>query len=51
MAPLKQGSRGVMGITGVWGGVRDDRGVVVALPYGILTKKMFVPLLWLVGGG
>ena len=43
MAPLKQGNRSVMGIRGVQGGVRYDRGVVVASLDGILSKKMFMP--------
>ena len=42
MAPLKQGSRGVLGIRGVQGGVRKDMGVIVVPPHGILTKKMIV---------
>ena len=51
MALLKQGSRAVMGIGGLWGGVKYDRSVVVAPLHGILTKQMFVPPLWVVGGG
>ena len=43
MAPLKQGSRGVLGIRGMWGGVKEDRGMIVAPLHGILTKKMVVP--------
>ena len=42
MVPLKQGSRGVMGIRGVWGDVRYDRGVVMPHPHGILTKKQTI---------
>ena len=34
----------------MWVGVRYDRGVVVATPHGILTKKMLVPPLWLADG-
>ena len=32
-----------MGIRGLWGGVRYDRGVGMVPPHGILTKKMFMP--------
>ena len=50
MAPLKQGSRGVLGIRGVWGGVKKNRGVIVAPQHGLLTKKMVVPPLLLAFG-
>ena len=39
-----------MGIRGVQGDVRYDMVVVVAPLHGILSKKMFVPPPWLVGG-
>ena len=38
-----------MGIRGGQGSVRYGWGVGMAPTHGILTKKMFVPPLWLVG--
>ena len=40
MAPVKEGSRDVMGIRGIWGGVRYDRGVVMATP------QLWHPCTW-----
>ena len=40
-----------MGIRGVQGGVRYDRGVVMAPPHGIFTKKIFVPHTMISGFG
>ena len=51
MVPLKQGSKGVMGIRGVWGDVRYDRDVVMAPHMEYLPRRCLCPKLWLVGGG
>ena len=42
MAPLKQGSRGVTGMRGVWGGLKYDRGIVVVPPHGILILSVSI---------